>query len=191
MKKLLAWAERRVQSPYAWPIFSFLVFIEAFFFMPVINVMILYGISRPKQLLRLGILSTIFSILGAATAYGMGLLLWHIGFQNILFWLISPEKFQACAATYRCCEVGSVFLGSFAPFLPFKAITLTAGFCQLPFLPYIVSIAAGRAVRNIVLTTTLYYFGSEIQRLIDRYLYFIIAFEVIFIAIGLTWLLYK
>lgn len=189
MKKLLAWAERKVQSPYALPIFSFLVFIEAFFFMPVTELYILYGITRPKNAFNLAALATICSIFGAVVAYGIGLLLWNVGLQHALYWLISPERLQECTTTYRCCAVSTVFWGSFLP-LPFKAITLTAGFCQLPLMTFILSVAAARALRFFGLATALYFFGDTIQHCVDRYLYIIITLIVAASLLGLIWFLY-
>lgn len=189
MKKLLAWAEHKVKSPYALPIFSFLVFIEAFLFMPVNTLMMIYGITRPKSSFDLAALATISSVLGAAAAYGLGLLLWNIGLQHILYWLMSPERFQECAATYHHREILSVFTVSFLP-LPFKIITLTAGFCQLPFLPFILSIAVARTLRFFGLATALYLWGPKIQQLVDRYFYVIVAL-IAASLVGLIWFLYR
>jgi membrane protein YqaA with SNARE-associated domain len=190
MKKLLVWAERKVTSPYALPIFSLLVFIEPFFFMPVTELYILYGIMRPKNAFNLAAIATISSILGAMVAYGIGLLLWNVGLQNALYWLISPERFQECATTYRCCAVSAVFWGSFIPFIPFKAFTLTAGFCQLPLMPFILSVAAARALRFFGLATALYFFGDKIQHIVDRYFYIIVTLMVAASLLGLIWFLY-
>jgi membrane protein YqaA with SNARE-associated domain len=189
MKKMLVWAERKIQSSYALPIFSLLMFIEAFLFMPVNTLMMLYGIARPKSSFMLALLATASSVLGAAAAYGIGLLLWDIGLQHILFWLISPERFQECSATYHNHEIFSVFTISFLP-IPFKIITLTAGFCKLPFLPFIISIAIARTLRFFGLATALYFFGEKIQQFVDRYFYGIVTLIVISL-LGLIWYLYR
>lgn len=189
MNKLLVWAERKVKSPYALPIFSFLVFIEAFLFMPVSTLFILYGISRPKSSFALAALATICSVLGATAAYFLGLFLWNIGLQHILYMLISPERFQECAATYHNQEILSVFTVSFLP-IPFKIITLTAGFCKLPFLPFILSIAIARALRFCGLATALYFFGEKLNHFVDRYFYIIVAL-VVASLLGFIWFLYR
>lgn len=179
MNKLYSWAQKKVQSKYALSIFAILTFIESFWFMPTTTLYLLYGVAKPKKSFLFATIAVIASILGAIAAYGLGSWLCELG---VAYWFLSPEKFKELGQLYAKNAVWAVFSGSLLP-LPLKIVTLTAGFFKIPFFKYILSIAAGRALRFYLLAGALYLFGEQVQKFLEKYFYYFLALAVIFLII--------
>lgn len=177
MKSLYYWAGRYVHKPYAWAVFTLLVFIEAFLFMPSSTLFIIFGLEKRKHVFMYATLATIGSIIGAATAYAVGFFVWDIIGKVIVESVMNPASFNRLITYFREYQTYGVLLVGFLPF-PYKAITLTAGFCRLPFIPFIVCCAISRAARFFILGIALSYWGHHIQEIIDRYFYYLVVLGI-------------
>lgn len=177
MKMLYEWARKKIQSPYATYILALLLIIEGFFLMPANTLLMIYGIERPRHIFFYATIAIIASIAGGIIAYGLGLLLWYAGGKTIMYWLIGQDGFDSAALHYRDNQIWAVFTGSLLP-IPYKFITLTAGFFQISFLPFVLCIAIARTIRFYLVATALYLFGPTIQELIDRYFYIFVALTI-------------
>ena len=189
MNKLHLWAHKKVYSPYATVIFGLLIFIEAFFLMPVNTILIIFGLERPQRLFFYATLALCASLLGSLVAYGLGAALWHFGMAHIINWFISPERLDEFACMYKQHEALAVFVAGVLP-IPLKVVTLTAGFFRLPLLTFIVSLACARFIRFFGLATALYLFGDKVRDLFDRYFYVFIA-AIVAIIIFIAWFLHR
>lgn len=185
MKKLYLWARQKVHSPYALPIFTLLVYIEGFLFMPVNTLLFIYGVEWPERTWVYATVAWIASILGGITAYGLGGLLPHLGAEKLLYYLFSPENLTTFGQQY--CQKGAyiAFMYSLLP-LPYKIITISAGFFHVPFIPFVVSIAAARALRFFGIGLALSLWGKQLQQIIDRHFALCVLLIVVLIVLMLT-----
>lgn len=173
MKSLYQWSLRQVHHPYAPFLFTLLVFVEAFFFMPSSTLLVLFGLERRRYVFLYALLATAASVIGAACAYLFGLLLWDSIGETVIYSLISRKTFTLLVNYYQHYQVFAVLVVSFLP-LPYKAITLTAGFCKISFVPFLVCCAISRAVRFFLLAGAISLWGNQIQQILDRYFYYLL-----------------
>ncbi len=182
MKKVHALFHHAVSSKYALPLFIAAVFIEPFFIMPTIAIYTMYGIEMPKRALWYALLASIVSVIGAACAYWFAYWLSITYGLKLLHYLISPEKLDS----FKCyCTPWVIASSSFLP-VPFKFITIPAGFLHLPFITFIASVAIGRFARFMLLGIGLSLWGQKLQKVIDRYFYYFVALTMS-IIIALWW----
>ena len=62
-----------------------------------------------------------------------------------------------------------IVLAAAISFLPFKVATIASGVSGLALAPFLVISLVGRAIRFFGIAALVYYFGPDIQKLIDRY----------------------
>jgi membrane protein YqaA with SNARE-associated domain len=175
MKRLYQWAVNHVHSPYAPYTFAGLVFIEAFFFMPVGTLLLVYCTQKPEKSFFYALLATAASVAGALVAYILGAALWDTVGQQLVNLFVSPATFTWLTNFYQTHHISAVLLVSFLP-IPYKLITLTAGFCKLPLGSFLVCTFIARFARFFTLALALHFWGSRIREIIDHYFYYLVAF---------------
>jgi membrane protein YqaA with SNARE-associated domain len=188
MKSLYKWASKTVYSPYASFLFFSLVFIEAFFFMPSSTLYIIYALEKRNQAFFYAILAIAASICGAAIAYLLGIFLWDSVGSILVQSVMKPETFTKLVFYYQKYQITAVLAAGFLP-LPYKAITLTAGFCKIPFMPFLISCAIARGARFLILAGAIIIWGEQIQQILDRYFYYLVVLGICILAVS-GWLLH-
>jgi membrane protein YqaA with SNARE-associated domain len=169
IRKLYDWVSKRVHSPYALWWLSILMALESFIFpVPIDPLLILFCVENPKKSFRYAALSTAASVIGAAIGYGIGLFLWHILGPFFTSYVISQATFEALRAKYELYQTWAVLIAGFTP-IPFKAVTLSAGFCSLPFAPFIFYSILARGARFFLLGAIIRLWGKKIKQYIDVY----------------------
>jgi uncharacterized membrane protein YdjX (TVP38/TMEM64 family) len=71
---------------------------------------------------------------------------------------------------YHKYQAAAVAIGSFSP-LPYKALALTAGFCNLSLSSFIMYSLIGRGVRYILIAVALILWGPMFKEIINRWFY--------------------
>ena len=193
IKKLYDWMGSRVYSPYADFVLGFLFFLEAIFFLPTDPMLILYCLNRQKKALYYATIATVASVLGGITAYFIGATLWDIAGEQILQnrlvnYVVTPSTFSYLTEQYRQYEWWAILAAGFTP-IPYKAATLTAGFCKLSFIPFVICSVIARGARFYLLAITIILFGNRIRQSIDRYFNIIIILTTLAIAFSIWWLM--
>jgi membrane protein YqaA with SNARE-associated domain len=134
--------------------------------------------------------ATISSLVIGLIGYAIGYLLWDGIGQFVTEHLISKEFFNRLVDHYNVHEHIAVFLGSLLP-IPFKAITVSAGFCQISLKGYLISILLARALRFFLIAEVMQRWGSQVKIFIDRHfrsLVIALGAKVIF-TFGFFWIL--
>lgn len=176
-----------VHKPYADYLLGFLFYLEAIFFLPTDPILILYCVEQPRRSMSYATIATVGSVFGGITSYALGALLWHqmgpaIIHCSLVKCIISPENFAYLAEQYRHHEWAAILIAGFTP-IPYKAATLTAGFCKLSFMPFVICSAVARGARFFLLAGIIQCFGVHIKNSIDRYFNIIMIAMVIAIAL--------
>ena len=182
IRRMYDWMGSKAHSPFGIIWLSILFFIEAsVLIIPVDPLLILFCIEHRKKSFLYAAISTTASVIGGLFGYMIGLFLWDTVGQYLVHYLISPETFGVAVARYKLYEAWAVLIGAFTP-VPYKAITISAGFCKLPILPFIFYSIVGRGVRFFLLAGAIYLWGERIKRFIDKYFnYLVIAFTLVVI----------
>ncbi len=187
LKKLYNWMGRQVHSPYATHLLAALFFVEAIFFVPVDPLLILYCLERRRLSWYYATIATCASVLGGIAAYGIGYAVWDLVGQRLVTFLFSPVQFAQAVSFYKNYESLAVLVAGFTP-LPYKAITLSAGFCKLPLLPFTLCSCISRGARFFLLAGVIALWGDKIKVYIDRYFNLLVLLFTLLI-IGTLWLI--
>lgn len=177
MKKVYQWATKKVHTKYATPLLSLLVFIEGVLFMPTSSLLMVYCLERRSRAFYFATVTVISSIIGGIFGYVAGSFLWEIVGAKLVGLFTTPEAFETLITHYKTYSISGVFIASFLP-MPYKLVTVTAGFCKLPLVPFILSITLARAIRFYAIAFTVYHWGDTIQQILDRYFYYLIALGI-------------
>ena len=155
--------EKKSTSRYSQFFLSVVAFIESIFF-PIPPDVILIPIIHfdKKKFLRSVINCTLFSILGGAVGYFLGLFL----FDSIkgIFDLSKQELFFNFYDQYGLI---AIFLGGFTP-IPYKIIAITSGYAKFNFIYFILLSFLSRGLRFLIIGYIVYRFGDYGVELIKK-----------------------
>ena len=168
LKKIYNWMGSKVNSKYSTSILGFLFFIEAIAFFPVDPLLILFCLEKRDKAYFYALIATIASSFGGLASYFLGLLTWEIIGQRLVDFFQLQVAFEKAISLYKTHEILTVLLAGFTP-IPYKAITLSAGFCRLPILPFIVCSIIARGSRFFLVALIIRIWGEKIKIIIDRY----------------------
>jgi len=194
IKQFYARLASYVYSPYAESMLGLLFFLEAIFFLPTDPMLIMFCINRQNNAFRYATIATIASVIGGITSYLLGFLLWNITGEQIIHnklinYILTPSTFAYLAEQYRQHEWLAILIAGFTP-IPYKAATLTAGFCKLSIIPFIFCSFIARGSRFYLLAIIIKFAGIHIQKSINHYFNIIIGLTTLAIIFSL-WLLTK
>lgn len=174
MKVIYEWLGKHVRGPYGTWVFALLVFIEGFFIVPVSTLLAFYSLENRNKAFFYALIATLMSAVGALAGYCLGMLLWSGGGKSFIHWFVSPEKFEQLVQQFKNYQTWTTFGVALTP-MPFKLLTLTAGFCKLPLIPFITFSMLARGLRFFAIAGAIYLWGEKVSYYIDKYFYFIIA----------------
>jgi membrane protein YqaA with SNARE-associated domain len=159
----------KVESKFATLWLAGLFFIEAFcFIIPVDPLLILFCVENQAKSFYYATIATISSVLGGVFGYLIGYCLWDsIGIKVVTF-IISAEVFEAAKLKYQLYQNWAVLIAGFSP-LPYKAVTLSAGFCHFSLSSFIFFSVLARGARFFLVALIIKLFGPSIKIFIDRY----------------------
>ena len=107
-----------------------------------------------------------------------------------LIWLIAAlgmtETFPVaqCYLTQEPWAVFSIFVAKGVTPIPFKLLTITAGFVHLPLWLFLVASLLSRTITFMIVGVLFRLFGAPIKRFIDEYLLLVTAAFVVFVIGG-------
>lgn len=174
-KKIYSWASRKANSKFAGIWLTLVFFLELVFFIPMDAVLIVFCLENQSKKYMYAFIATISSVLSGISGYLLGYAAWEFLKPYILDHLISSNCFENLVYHYQIHQNMAVFLGSLLP-VPFKAVTLSAGVCELAFIPYLTMIFLGRFVRFFSIAKIVDKWGPQIKRFIDDHFHrFLVA----------------
>lgn len=181
IRAIYDWMGAKVESAYATTWLSFLFFIEAFFFIPVDPLLIIFCVQKSKKSLYYAAVATLSSVAGGFVGYMIGSVMWNSIGLKLVSWIISEQTFHSAVLKYKLYQNWAVLIAGFTP-LPYKAITLSAGFCKLPIIPFLVFSLISRGARFFLVAGIIRIWGAQIKYFIDRYFnQLVILFTVLLI----------
>tara|TARA_B100000470_G_scaffold192103_1_gene159506 strand:+ start:241 stop:837 length:597 start_codon:yes stop_codon:yes gene_type:complete len=191
--KCVIWAGHK----YAKPILAIEAFIESSFFPIPPDVMIVpMVISKKEEFLRIALITTIFSVLGALFGYYIGYSLNEVAIKIFEFYGYEysetfKEKFSTRGGFFAW--LGILITAGFTP-LPFKLLTISSGIIHFNLISFIFICIITRGLRFFVVAYLTYKFGDKIGPFLDKQgarWSIIIAAIIIIIAAGIYFLFLK
>ena len=190
LTKLYNWMMDKAGHPHAerW-LFLFSFMESSFFPIPPHPLLGLMCLARPDKALRFGVICTVSSVLGGLFGYAIG----YFAYETVGIALLKAlglwDSFPAAACYLR--EYGAeIILIKGATPIPFKLLTLTAGFIHMNLFDFLWSSMVSRSVQFIAVGFLFWKFGRPIKAFIDKYLGLVTAAFAVavvggFIAIAL------
>lgn len=170
LRGLYNWTMDKAAHPKAAWWLAFFAFVESSFFpIPPHPLLGLMCLAEPKKAIRFALICTLASVLGGLFGYMIGYFL----YEAVGVWLIGAlgltESFPVAACYIREQGALAVFLAAGTP-IPFKLMTITAGFIEMNLLTFTVAAIAGRALIFMIVGVLFQFFGAPIKAVIDKYL---------------------
>lgn len=183
LRRLFDWTMAKTADPRAtWWLAAF-AFMEASFFpVPPHPLLGLMCLAEPKKAIRFAAVATIASVLGGLLGYGIGALAYEAFGEALLRALGLAESFPKAACYLR--EYGAeIIIVKGATPIPFKLITITAGFIGMPLAIFLGASLISRSISFMIVGVLFRLFGAPIKRFIDKYLALVtIGFVALVIA---------
>ena len=166
--KCVSWAGKK----YAKPILAFEAFIESSFFPIPPDVMIIpMVVAKKNEFIRIALIATIFSVLGALFGYFIGYVFFNeVGIKIFeLYGYEDPnflkEKFSTKGGFVSW--LGILFTAGFTP-LPFKLLTISSGFIHFNMISFIIICIITRGLRFFLVSFLTYRYGEKFGPFLEK-----------------------
>ena len=184
LRKLYDWTMDKAAHPHAQWWLAAISFIESSFFpIPPHPLLGLMCLAEPKKAIRFAAICTGASVLGGLFGYAIGYFLYEAVGEALLALLGLTEAFPKAACYLREYDVEVILIAGATP-VPFKLLTITAGFIEMAIVPFILASIAGRGLIFMTVGVLFRLFGAPIKRFIDKYLGAVTAGFVILVVGG-------
>ncbi|MFM5953141.1 MAG: YqaA family protein [Novosphingobium sp.] len=170
LRRLYDWTMAKAVHPHAeWWLAAF-AFMEASFFPvpphPLLGIMCL---AEPKKAVRFSLIATFASVAGGLLGYAIGYFLYESVGTQLLALLHLTESFPKAACYLREYGAEIIMIKGATP-IPFKLLTITAGFIAMPLLTFVLASVVSRSISFLIVGVLFRLFGAPIKAFIDKYL---------------------
>ena len=170
----LSWADH----PQAQLALFFIAVIEASIFpIPPDLLLVALALGRPDSGIRLALLATAGSAIGACIGYGIGMLLFVSVARPLLDFYGAMEQFNHMRALFSEYGLWVVLIAGFSP-VPFKVVTIAAGAFGLSFSGFVAATFISRGARFFIEGGLLQWGGERLRTLVEKH------FEILTVAIA-------
>ena len=170
LRKLYDWVLAKAAHPHAeWWLAAF-AFVEASFFpIPPHPLLGLMCLAEPKRAIRFAVIATLASVAGGLLGYAIGWGLYDTVGTELLALLGMTESFPVAACYLREYGAEIIMIKGATP-IPFKLLTITAGFIGMSLVPFILASIVSRSISFMIVGVLFRLFGRPIKAFIDKYL---------------------
>lgn len=170
LRRLYTWTMAKAAHPHAaWWLAAF-AFVEASFFpIPPHPLLGLMCLAEPKKAIRFAAIATIASVMGGLLGYAIGYGLYESIGMQMLSVLGLADAFPQAACYLREYGAEIIMIKGATP-IPFKLLTITAGFIEMPLLTFIGASLISRSISFMIVGVLFRMFGASIKAFIDKYL---------------------
>ena len=184
LRALYDWTIEKAAHRHAEKWLAFFSFIESSFFpIPPHPLLGLMCLAEPGKAVRFGLIATAASVLGALFGYAIGYFL----YESVGAWLLDllglTESFPVAACYLREYDFEVILVAGSTP-IPFKLLTITAGFVEMSLASFILASIAGRGMIFLTVGILFRVFGRPIKQFIDKYLGLVTTVFVLLVVGG-------
>lgn len=161
----IRWSRHRHASRYL----GGLSFAESMFFPIPPDVMLApMALSQPSRAWYFALLTTLTSVLGGIAGYVLGYFAFEAWLQPLIVSAGYQPKLDQAMHWFTDYGVWVIFLAGFSP-IPYKVFTISAGFLQMAFLPFVLASAIGRGARFFLVAGLMRWGGSAMEAKLRQY----------------------
>lgn len=170
LARLYNWTIAKASHRHAeWWLFA-IAFIESSFFpIPPHPVLGLMCLADPKRAVRFAAICTVGSVLGGLFGYAIGHFLYESIGLALLGALGLTDKFPTAVCYLNQYDAEAIIIAGATP-IPFKLMTLTAGFTGMNLLTFVGASIVGRGMIFMAVGALFRLFGAPIKAFIEKYL---------------------
>jgi membrane protein YqaA with SNARE-associated domain len=184
LRALYEWTMEKAARPMSERWLAFIAFIESSFFpIPPHPLLGLMCLAEPQKALRFAFICTAFSVLGGLFGYAIGYFLYEALGEWLLGVLGLTEAFPVAACHLREYDWEVIVIAGTTP-VPFKLLTITAGFIEMSLLTFFLASVAGRGFIFMTVGVLFRLFGAPIKAIIDKYLGLLTTLFVVLVIGG-------
>jgi membrane protein YqaA with SNARE-associated domain len=184
LRRLYEWTMAKAADPRAqWWLAAF-CFVEASFFpIPPHPLLGLMCLAEPKKAVRFAAIATLASVAGGVLGYAIGAFAYEAFGIALLRALGLAESFPSAVCYLR--EYGFwLFVAKGATPIPFKLLTITAGFMAMPLGTFLLGSLVSRSISFMIVGVLFRLFGAPIKAVIDKHLGKVTAAFIVAIIAG-------
>lgn len=194
LKRLYNRTSNLANHQYGEPLLAVLFFVEAIIYMPADPLLVIYCAQRPEKAQRYATIATCASILGGILSYTIGFFLWKqwgnaIINNKIVNYIVTPATFDTLCTLYQKHQYLALLIAGVLP-IPYKATTLTAGFCRISLTSFIICTACARGLRFFGLSYIIQRYGERIKNYIDHSFTFLVVLKIVAV-VYVIWLVFR
>jgi len=184
LRRLYDWTLAKAAHPRASWWLAVFSFIEASFFpVPPHPLLGLMCLAEPKKAIRFAVIATLASVAGGLLGYAIGYFVYEAVGDTMLRALGLAESFPQAACYLR--EYGAeIIIVKGATPIPFKLLTITAGFIGMSLPVFIGASIISRSISFLIVGVLFRLFGAPIKAFIDKYLGMVTVGFVALVIIG-------
>lgn len=175
LRRLYDWTLAKAAHPHAEGWLAMFSFVEASFFpIPPHPLLGLMCLAEPQRAIRFAMIATVASVVGGLLGYAIGWGLYDTVGAELLALLGLTESFPVAACYLREYGAEIIMIKGATP-IPFKLLTITAGFIGMSLVSFILASIVSRSISFMIVGVLFRLFGAPIKRFIDKYLGFVTA----------------
>jgi membrane protein YqaA with SNARE-associated domain len=169
LRRLYDWTMAKAAHPHAeWWLAAFSFMESSFFPIPPHPLLGLMCLAEPGKALRFALITTVASVLGGMFGYAIGYFLYESVGAAIISALGLTESFPVATCYLNAYDWQAILLGGMTP-IPYKLLTITAGFAAMSFVTFTIASIAGRGLIFMAVGVLFRIFGAPIKAIIDRH----------------------
>lgn len=183
LRGLYEWTMAKASHRHAgWWLAAF-AFMEASFFpVPPHPLLGLMCLAEPKKAIRYAAIATVASVAGGLLGYAIGHFAYAAFGEALLHALHLSESFPKAACYLRDYGAEIIIVKGATP-IPFKLLTITAGFIGMNLLVFVGASIVSRSISFMIVGVLFRLFGAPIKAVIDKHLGKVtVGFVVLIIA---------
>ncbi len=170
LRRLYDWTMAKAAHRHAQWWLALFAFVEASFFpIPPHPLLGLMCLAEPKKAIRYALIATVASVTGGLLGYAIG----HFVYESVGVQMLSllglTDSFPRAACYLRAYGAEIIMIKGATP-IPFKLLTITAGFIGMPLLTFIGASLVSRSISFMIVGVLFRLFGAPIKAFIDKYL---------------------
>lgn len=184
LRRLYDWTMAKAAHRHAEWWLAVFAFVEASFFpVPPHPLLGLMCLAEPKKAIRFAVIATLASVAGGLLGYAIGHLAFEAFGEAMLRALGLAQSFPEAACYLR--EFGAeIIIVKGATPIPFKLLTITAGFIGMNLLIFIGASIISRSISFMIVGVLFRLFGAPIKAVIDKHLGKVTAAFAILVVAG-------
>lgn len=185
LRGLYEWTMEKAAHPHAQGWLAFFCFVEASFFpIPPHPLLGLMCLAEPQKALRFGIIATLSSVAGGLFGYLIGWGMYDLVGEWLIGTLGLSDSFPQAACYLKQYDWEAIVIAGATP-IPFKLLTITAGFIGMSLVTFTLASLAGRGMIFFTVGLLFRIFGAPIKAFIDKYLGLVTTAFVVLVVGGI------